>query len=95
MSGFDQDGFLIPDPQPTGPGVPDPRYPQKPPGVSVPGKNFAYRPELATTDPRGQAEGVLIGPGSEQWTRGADAVLNKRSLTVGEVMGPRRRRRPR
>ena len=72
--------------------VADPRYPQLPPGVPVPGKNFIARPELLTTNPRGQTEGVRIGPGSEQWTRGADDVLNKRSISVAQAAGPRRRR---
>jgi hypothetical protein len=88
---FDADGFLIPDPQPTGRGFPDPRDPQRPPGVPVPGKNFAPRPELVAKGFRGGDE-ILIGPGSEQWTRGANAVLNKQSFTTADVNGPRRRR---
>jgi hypothetical protein len=31
------------------PGGPDPRYPTLPPGVPVPSKNFAPRPELVTS----------------------------------------------
>jgi hypothetical protein len=77
---------------PARPGGPDPRYPQLPPGVPVPGKNFAPRPELIAKGFRGGDE-VRIGPGSEQWTRGADAVLNKRSLSLGQVAGPRRKPR--
>ena len=72
--------------------VADPRDPQRPPGVSTPGKNFYSRPELMTTDPRGQEHGVVCGPGSEQWTRGADDVLNKRSISVAQAAGPQRRR---
>jgi hypothetical protein len=71
---------------------PDPRYPQLPPGVPVPGKNFASRPELVTSAPRGGGE-VRIGPGSAQWTRGQGAVLNKVSYTLANVNGPRRRPR--
>jgi hypothetical protein len=71
---------------------PDPRYPQLPPGVSVPGKNFAPRPELVTSAPRGQDGYTRLGPGSAEWTKGADAVLNKQSFTTREVAGPRRRR---
>jgi hypothetical protein len=71
---------------------PDPRYPQLPPGVPIPGKNFAPRPELIAKGYRG-GDPVLIGPGSEQWTRGADAVLNKQSYTTSDVN--RTRRKPR
>jgi hypothetical protein len=70
----------------------DPRYPQLPPGVPVPGKNFAYRPELVAKGYRG-GDYVALGPGSPQWTRGADLVLNKQSLTTSQVAGPRRRPR--
>jgi hypothetical protein len=74
------------------PGGPDPRYPQLPPGVPVPGKNFAPRPELVTSAPRGADGYTLLGPGSGQWTRGADEVLNKKSYTLADVN--RRGRRP-
>jgi hypothetical protein len=72
---------------------PDPRYPQLPPGVSVPGKSFMPRPELVASGYRGGDGYVRIGPGSQQWTRGADLVLNKQSLTTAQVAGPRRRSR--
>ena len=42
--------------------VADPRDPQRPPGVPVPGKNFISRPELMTTDPRGQTMASSSGP---------------------------------
>ena len=71
---------------------PDPRDPQRPPGVRPPGKIFANRPELLSRNPRGQTEGVPFGPGSEQWTRGAQDVEGHRSYTLGQVQ-PRRRRR--
>jgi hypothetical protein len=64
---------------------PDPRYPQKPPGVPVPGKNFYPRPALASKGYRGSDGYVNIGPGSSEWTAGADDVLNKRSLTTSDV----------
>jgi hypothetical protein len=89
---FDADGFLIPDPQPTGRGVPDPRYPQLPPGVPVPGKNFYPRQGWVTSAPRGGPE-IQIGPGSVSWRAGADDVLDKKSLTLSRVNGPRRRPR--
>ena len=38
-------------PGPALPGGPDPRDPQRPPGVPVPGKNFAPRPELVSVCP--------------------------------------------
>ena len=69
---------------------PDPRDPQLPSGTRQVGKSFAYRPELLTRNPRGQTEGVLFGPGSEQWRRGQDDVWAKRSYTLGQV-NPRRR----
>jgi hypothetical protein len=89
---FDADGFLIPDPQPTGRGVPDPRAPQRAPGTLHVGKNFAPRPELIAKGFRGGDE-VRIGPGSEQWTRGAEDELNKVSYSLSRVNGPRRRKR--
>jgi hypothetical protein len=89
---FDADGFLIPDPQPTGRGVPDPRDPQLPPGVRQVGKSFAPRPELIAKGYRG-GDPVLIGPNSEQWTRGQSDVWAKRSYTLADVNGPRRRRK--
>lgn len=79
-------------PGPALPGGPDPRDPQRPPGVPVPGKNFAPRPELVSSAPRGQDGYVNIGPCSGQWTRGANEVLNKQSFTTGDVN--RRGRRP-
>jgi hypothetical protein len=87
---FDADGFLIPDPQPTGRGVPDPRATQRAPGTLRIGKNFAPRPELISRGCRGGPE-VRIGPGSEQWVRGQDDELNKVSYTTRDVMGSRRR----
>ena len=89
---FDADGFLIPDPQPTGRGVPDPRDPQRAPGVPAPGKNFARRDYLLTTAPRGQDAPVLMGPGSAPWRQGSDDVEAKRSYTLRDVNPPRRRR---
>jgi hypothetical protein len=74
------------------PGGPDPRDPMRPPGVPVPGKSFIARPELVSSAPRGQDGYVRIGPGSEQFRRGADLVLNKQSVTTGDVN--RRGRRP-
>ncbi len=73
------------------PGI-DPRYPQLPVGCPIPGKSFIARPELVTSAPRGQDGYVRIGPGSEQFRRGAELVLNKRSVTTADVAGPRRRR---
>jgi hypothetical protein len=72
-------------------GGPDPRDPMRPPGVTVPGKNFAPRPELVTSAPRGQDGYTPVVPGSSQWTRGANEVLNKQSFTTRDVAGPRRR----
>jgi hypothetical protein len=65
-------------------GRPDPRYPQLPPGVPVPGKNFYPRQGWVTSAWRGGPE-IQIGPGSGTWRAGADDVLNKRSLTTGDV----------
>jgi hypothetical protein len=70
---------------------PDPRAPQRAPGTLYVGKNFAARPELIAKGFRGGDE-VRIGPGSEQWMRGAADELNKVSYTTSEVAGPRRRR---
>jgi hypothetical protein len=69
---------------------PDPRYPQKDPSVPVPGKNFFPRQGWVTSAPRGGPE-IRIGPGSSEWSAGADDVLNKRSLTTSDVNRTRRR----
>jgi hypothetical protein len=89
---FDADGFLIPDPTPTGRGTPDPRAPQRAPGTLTRGKIFAQRPELIAKGFRGGDE-VRIGPGSAQWMRGAEDELNKKSYTTSDVN--RTPRRPR
>jgi hypothetical protein len=73
------------------PGGPDPRDPKLPPGVRQVGKSFAPRPELIAKGYRG-GDPVLIGPGSEQWTRGQSDVWAKRSYTTADVN--RRGRRP-
>jgi hypothetical protein len=78
-------------PERSGGGPGDPLDPQRPPGVPAPGKNFAPRPELIAKGFRGGDE-ILIGPGSEQWRRGASVAEAKQSFTLGEVAGPRRRR---
>jgi hypothetical protein len=73
------------------PGGPDPRDPQLPPGVRQVGKSFAPRPELIAKGYRG-GDPVLIGPNSEQWTRGQSDVWAKHSYTLADVSPPRRRR---
>jgi hypothetical protein len=80
-------------PEPSGAGSPDPLDPQRPPGVPQAGKNFAYRPELVAPGFRGADDYTRIGPGSEQFRRGADAVEAKQSFTLSHVNGPRRRRK--
>jgi hypothetical protein len=72
---------------------PDPRYPQLPPGVPVPGKTFYSRPGLIAPAFRGADGYTRLGPGSPNWTAGADDVLNKKSLTLRDVN--RTPRRPR
>jgi hypothetical protein len=69
----------------------DPQDPQRAPGVPAPGLNFAPRPELIAKGFRGADGYTPIGPGSEQFRRGASVVEAKQSFTLGEVAGPRRR----
>jgi hypothetical protein len=80
-------------PERSGPGSPDPLDPQRPPGVPIPGKNFAPRPELVAPGYRGADSYTPLGPNSEQWSRGAADVEAKRSYTLSHVNGPRRKRR--
>jgi hypothetical protein len=71
---------------------PDPRDPQRPPGVPVAGKNFYPRDGWVTSSPRGGPE-IQIGPGSPAWRQGADDVEAKRNLTTADMRSPRRPRK--